>query len=336
MARFDLEPARLRTYQPQLHEPADFDDFWADTLAQTREQDLDVRLRPVESGLPLVETYDVRFAGFGGHPINAWLVLPGEAYRSGRALPAVVQYVGYGGGRGLPHEHLTWAGAGYAVLVMDTRGQGSGGGTGGDTPDPVGSGPATPGMLTRGLLDPAQHYYRRVFTDGVRAVEAVRTVPQIDPARVVIAGASQGGGIALAVAGLVPDLAAALPDVPFLCQIARAIELTDELPYAELTRWLSVHRDKVDPALRTLGYLDAVHFARRANAPALFSVAFMDQVCPPSTVYAAFNHYGALALAADRLVDKAVVEYPYNGHEGGGGYQVSRQIRWLAGLFGRD
>lgn len=53
-------------------------------------------------------------------------------------------------------------------------------------------------------------------------------------------------------------------------------------------------------------------------------------------MYAAFNHYGALALAADRPVDKAVVEYPYNGHEGGGGYQASHQIRWLADLLGEN
>ena len=30
--------------------------------------------------------------------------------------------------------------------------------------------------MTRGIDDPANYYYRRVFTDAVRAVDAVRTL----------------------------------------------------------------------------------------------------------------------------------------------------------------
>ena len=58
--------------------------------------------------------------------------------------------------------------------------------------------------MTQGILDPATYYYRRVFTDAVRAVEAARTLDAVDAARVGVAGGSQGGGISLAVAGLVP------------------------------------------------------------------------------------------------------------------------------------
>ena len=46
------------------------------------------------------------FAGFGGHPVKGWLTLPAGA---DGPLPLVVEFVGYGGGRGLPHEHLLWA-----------------------------------------------------------------------------------------------------------------------------------------------------------------------------------------------------------------------------------
>ncbi len=47
--------------------------------------------------------HDVTFAGFGGHPVRAWLTLP--AQRSG-PLPGVVEFIGYGGGRGLPIDWL--------------------------------------------------------------------------------------------------------------------------------------------------------------------------------------------------------------------------------------
>ena len=44
------------------------------------------------------------------------------------------------------------------------------------------------------------------MTDAVRAVEAVRSLPTVTVDSVSVQGVSQGGGLALAVAGLVPDL----------------------------------------------------------------------------------------------------------------------------------
>ena len=330
MPLYDFDRAALESYRPDIGEPADFDVFWADTLAQARTHDLELRLTPVQTGLSLVDVFDVEFAGFGGQPIRAWLTRPAGADGSTGLLPAVVELNGYGGGRGLAHEHLGWAAAGYVSLFMDTRGQGSNWGAGGDTPDPVGSGPAVPGFMTRGLLDPADHYYRRVFTDAGRAVEAVRAVVGVDPARVAVFGASQGGGIALAVAGLVPDLLGVMADVPFLCHFRRAVELSDRAPYTEIASYLSVHRGHVAKAFRTLSYLDGVTFARRATAPALFSVGLMDPICPPSTVYAAYNHYGASAGRTDKTIEV----YEFNEHEGGAGHQFVRQLPWLAALAG--
>jgi cephalosporin-C deacetylase len=218
---------------------------------------------------------------------------------------------------------MLFAAAGYAHFVMDTRGQG-GRWSVGETPDPAGTGPSHPGFLTRGILDPADYYYRRVFTDGVRAVEAARSHPAVDPARVVVAGGSQGGGIALATAALLPDVAGVLADVPFLSNIARAIEITDAEPYVELAYFLAVHRDKVAQALRTLSYFDVAGLARRAVAPALFSVGLADVTCPPSTVYAAYNAYGG---------PKRICAYPYNGHDAGHAFHQLEQLRWLRSLL---
>ncbi|GAA0390590.1 acetylxylan esterase [Acrocarpospora corrugata] len=317
MPLFDLPVTELREYTPAVEEPGDFSAFWADTLSETRAHKLEATFEPVDTGLELVEVYDVTFAGWAGDPVRGWFLVP--AGRPG-PLPCVVQYQGYGGGRGLPHQWLYWASAGYAHLFMDTRGQGSGWSVG-HTPDPAGSAPAHPGFMTRGIEDPHTYYYRRVFADAVRAVEAARSHPLVDPARLAVTGGSQGGGITLAVAGLVPDVAAAMPDVPFLCHFQRAIEITSQDPYPEIARYLTVHRDKVAPVRRTLSYFDGVSFSRRATAPTLFSVGLMDQICPPSTVYAAYNAYAG--------TDKSIVEYPFNDHEGGGPFHEREQLAWL-------
>jgi cephalosporin-C deacetylase len=239
-------------------------------------------------------------------------------------LPLVVRFVGYGGGRGLPTEHLLWPSAGYAYMVMDTRGQGSGW-SNGETPDPVGSDPAHPGFMTRGIMSRESYYYRRVFTDAVRAVQTGREHPAVDPQRIAVCGGSQGGGIALAAAGLDPQISAVMPDVPFLCDFPRSVRIAQRGPYQEVARFLSIHREKVEQAFETLRYFDGVCFSRLIKASALFSVGAMDTLCPPSTVYAAFNEVPA--------TDKTIEDYGFNDHEGGGPYQDRVQLAWLAKRF---
>ena len=117
-----------------------------------------------------------------------------------------------------------------------------------------------------------------------------------------------------------------MPDVPFLSDFPRAITITDDG---------SVRRDRAATSrptattsrrvLATLAYFDVAILGRRASAPALFSVGLMDETCPPSTVYAAFNRYGG---------PKEIREYPFNDHEGGEGFHEVAKIRWLAERLG--
>lgn len=322
MAYFDMPLDQLQTYQPQRDEPADFDAFWQRTLKETRTHKLNAKFEPIDFGFRNIETLDVTFNGYGGQPIKGWLLLP---KKRGKKLPCVVEYLGYGGGRGFPSSFLLWSAAGYAHLVMDTRGQGSSWGKG-DTPDPEpdGTNPHHPGFMTRGVLKPDTYYYRRVFTDGVRAVEAAQSFEGIDPDRIAATGGSQGGGITIAVAALNPNVKVAMPDVPFLCHYRRAVSIQDSNPYGEISRFLLVHRDKVAQVFNTLGYFDGVNLAARAKAKTLFSVGLMDEICPPSTVYAAYNHWQG---------QKDIRIYHFNHHEGGGEFQTVEKLKFLRAIW---
>ena len=116
--------------------------------------------------------------------------------------------------------------------------------------------------MTKGILDPKHYFYRRVFTDAVRAIDAARSHPEVDASRIAVTGGSQGGGITIAAAGLVPDVVAAMPDVPFLCHYRRATEIVDTYPYKEIADYCHIHRDKVDTVFNTLSYFDGVNFCR--------------------------------------------------------------------------
>jgi cephalosporin-C deacetylase len=297
-------------------EPADFDAFWAESLAETDAFPLDVRAERRPTGLATIDVVDLSFRGFGGHRVNAWLRMPAGA---ARPLPGVVQFTGYGNGRGQALRDLLWSSAGYAHLVVDARGQGHG-----DTDDPEGSGPSSGHFLTRGLRSPHDYYYRRVFVDAVRAVAVLRSLDVVDPRRVGAVGASQGAGIALAIAGLVPDLAFLVAQAPFLCELDRAADLSAEAPYAYLREFAATRRLDAATAADTLRYVDGVNHAKRATAPALLSTGLVDGITPPGTVLPAFTAYAG---------PKRVVLWPHNGHEAGGELDDENALEFVAAVL---
>ena len=322
MPFFDMPLDEMRGYKPERNEPSDFDDFWKRTLNDARQHDLNVQFEQVDYGMRIVDTYDVTFAGYGGQAVKGWFIIPNGTTDP---LPCMVVYIGYGGGRGFPTNWLLWANAGYATLVMDTRGQGSAW-LHGDTPDvPDGANPHFPGFMTQGILDPETYYYRRVFTDGVRAVEAAQSHELVDAKQIALTGGSQGGAITIAVSGLLTNIPVSMPDVPFLCHFERAIGLTDSHPYEELVRYLKIHRDKEDTVYHTLSYFDCMNFAARSRAKTLYSTSLMDTICPPSTVFAAYNQVEA---------EKDIKVYRFNHHEGGATHHDIEKVKFLHAMWG--
>lgn len=314
----DMPEDALRAHRSAVQEPEGFDAFWAEEVERSRGLAGPPHMTAVETGLTAIDTWDVEFSGWDGQPVRGWLRAPAGARGQ---LPAVVEYVGYGGGRGSVLENLTFAAAGYAHLLMDTRGQGSGWSEG-VTPDDAGTGPQAPGVMTRGIGSPRTYYYTRFFTDAVLAVDAVRSLPLVDGARVAVTGGSQGGAAALAAGALADGVSVVVAKVPFLCDIARSITITDARPFHEVVEYLAVHRDQVDAVTAVLAHVDGALMATRITAPLLITAALMDEIVPPSGPFAAFN--------ASPSAEKRLLLHRFNGHEGGGPDDVAAALAFIA------
>jgi len=308
MPWYDLPLEQLREYRTSTPEPDGLDAWWAQRVAQARALAKPPVLTPHQPRLyDPVEVYDVEFSGGRGDRIRAWYLRPRDTF----GAPVVVKFIGYGGGRGTPTEHMVLPALGYALLVMDSRGQG-GRWTSGATPDGAGgTGPENSQVMTRGIITPEDYYYTRLFTDAVLAVDAALELAAADegggtPPRIAVTGGSQGGALALAAAALRPDVVEVChADVPFLCDIQRAITLAPSPPYTEVPEFLAENIELVEPALNTLRYVDCALLARRITAATLMSAGLMDDICPPSTVFAAYNEITA---------EKEIAVFPYSGH----------------------
>lgn len=318
MPWFDLPLEQLNRYRTETAEPPDLDAWWRRTLDEARAAASPPELTRYEAGTYApVEVYDAEFSGAGGDRIRAWYLRPPGG---GEQAPAVVKFIGYGGGRGLPSEHALLPALGYAVFVMDTRGQGGRWTTGatGDRPGDPAAGPENAQVMTRGIGRPESYYYTRLFTDAVLAVETASQLA--GAARVAVSGMSQGGGLALAAAALAPQAVAVChADVPFLCDIQRGITIAPDPPYTEIPQFLAHNVDLIPAAVDTLRYVDCALLARRITARCLLSVGLMDTTCPPSTVFAAYNEISAA---------KDLAVHPFTGHQVPA-VHVERQLRHL-------
>ena len=321
MAFFDLSLEELYKYKGSGEEPKDFDEFWLNTLNEN-DHKTEAEYTLIDTHLKLFDVWNVSFKGYSKHIINGWYIAPKYARENNEKLTCIMHYPGYGGGRDYPNKHLLFPSAGYSVFVMEVRGQGAEAGNGAVTSDPIGSAPHADGFLTMGILDKKDYYYKRVFVDAFKSIEAAKEHSLTG--KIAVNGTSQGGGIALALLGISAlkkeKIEAAMIDVPFLCDYKRACTITDTLPYNEIARFCKTNRMYEKTAFETLSYFDGSFFAKRSKVKALFSVGLMDIICPPSTVFSDYNNYAG---------EKSINVYTFNGHEGGDNEQSEKKLEFL-------
>jgi cephalosporin-C deacetylase len=298
MPSIDMPLDALHRYKPSLYREEDFGSFWQSTVAEATSQPLNAELVPYDVPAKGITTYAVRFDGFGGGRIAGWYLRPD----TGAKVPGLMCYHGYSG-RGLrPLDVLAIASQGIAVLSMDCRGQ-----NGQSQDTSVAAEGHASGWMTKGIRDPRTYYYRYVYADAVRALELLARRSEVDADRLAITGVSQGGGLTLAAAALAQrPIALAMPDVPFLCDFRRSIEITSVGPYPEIINFLKVFPELRERAMRTLSYFDCMNLAPEVRCRTIVLNCLWDDVCPPSTIYAAYHHLQC---------QKEMAIFPYHKHE---------------------
>lgn len=297
MPSIDMPLEQMRQYKPTLYREADFDAYWETTVNEAIAQPLNAELIPYMLPVKGLQCYAVRFDGYKGGRLAGWYVRPA----SGGKHPGLCIYHGYSG-RGLrPLDMIGFASQGICVLSMDCRGQN------GQSQDALVTDEGHhQGWMTKGIRDPRQYYFRYVYADAVRALELLARREEVDEKRLAITGGSQGGALTLAVAALSSRPILALADVPFLCDFRRAIQIAANGPYLEISNFLKVFPRLYDTAIKTLSYCDNVNLAPKIRCRTIISNSLWDDICPPSTVYAVFNHITA---------DKQMEIYPFHKHE---------------------
>lgn len=304
MPMIDMPIHELMEFQGRNPRPEDHGEYWERALKEMNDTKPEVDLVPAAFSCPFADCYDMYFNGVKGARIHAKLLRPKENIES---QPALLQFHGYSGNSGDWHGKLGYVASGFTVAALDVRGQG------GLSEDKGGVfGNTLQGQIIRGLDDPNPDslLFRQIFLDTAMLAKIVMNLPYIDENRVGVMGYSQGGGLTLACASLIPQINRIVPVYPFLCDYRRVWEMDlAKDAYVELKQYFrrfDPRHEREQEIFTKLGYIDVQYLTERIRGKVMLVTGLMDTICPPSTQFAAYNKITS---------PKEVMLYPDFGHE---------------------
>ena len=277
-----FEPEKIK---PTVENPKDFDEFWNEGKAKVAKIPLEPKMELLPSyGTSKVDVYHVSFQNVGTRisPVSriyGILAVP-KSSNPNQKFPALLSVPGAGV---RPYAGLiNLAERGIITLQIGIHGipvtypQG--------LYDDLRAGSLN-GYMTFNLDDREDYYYRRVFLGCLRANDFLTQLPQYDGKNLGVIGGSQGGALSIMTAALdnrVKFLAASYP------------ALSDMTGYihGRAGGWFHGFRDKENQTkekIATASYYDTINFAGRLKIPGIYSWGYNDDVCPPTSMYAAYN-----------------------------------------------
>jgi cephalosporin-C deacetylase len=289
--------------------PADYKLFWKNSLVELAKVDPNYTLKLVpERCTSKLNFYEVRMKSFGNVEVGGQYVVP----KAPGKYPVIVQFLGYGSDPCAPEM----VDDGFIRYIASTRGQGV-----------MKKDNIYGEWLAYRLDNRDEYYFRGAFLDVVRAIDFVCSCPEVDQARIVAAGGSQGGALAYAAAALDKRVALCLPNFPGFCDIPNFINMT-AWPGGVYKKYVSDNDKGVSfqSMCDMLAYFDVKNFGPLIHCPVFMGVGLQDPICPPRTNFAPYNLL--------TVKDKHYVIYPECGHAVRNADYLPKADAWVRTYFG--
>lgn len=268
--------------EPTVILPTDFKDFWNKAMEENTKLPMDTKMVLLpERCTDKVNVYHVSLQNWKpGARLYGILTVPKKEGK----FPAVLKVPGagvrsYNGDIGLTNEDIIAFEIGiHGISVIMPQ----------QNYDDISSGWNNQ-YWVRDLNDKDRYFYKRVFLGCLKANDFLTSLPQWDGKNLGVTGSSQGGALSLVTAGLDKRVTCAFVIHPAMCDMTGTLYERAggwPQPFADKNAWTKgSHQDN----LETVKYYDALNFARFITAPVMFSFGYNDDVCPPTSISAAYN-----------------------------------------------
>lgn len=298
----------------QSSRPLEFDDYWENAISQLSAVAPDYKMIFSDSlSTESKKAYIVEMQSDGDLTIRAYYFVP----RKEGAHYAILHLPGYGTGFE-DLSHLRNDDTDRVDMALCVRGHGI-------SADVFNPGFGVPGIWGYNLHQKDSIAYRSIYLDCVRAVDFLCSRPEVDNAKIGVTGGSQGGGLALATAGLCGDrIAACAYFDPFPCDIPEHVNIRT-LCQQEIKNYLDYYDNpcSFSDAMTIQSYIDTRNFAPYIKSKILYATALFDDDCPPQVGFAAYN---------DITSEKEYIVSPKDSHLGESNH-YGHFMKWFDTLF---
>lgn len=128
-------------------------------------------------------------------------------------------------------------------------------------------------------------YFNRVIIGVLRGVDLICSLSQYNGKTLGVTGSSQGGALSIIAAALDSRITFFAAVHPALCDHEAALgQRACGWPH-----YFYYYGSPTKKELETIRYYDTSNFARCLNIPGWLSWGYNDEVCPPTSMYAAYN-----------------------------------------------
>lgn len=274
-----FDPFKIK---PSLPAPKDFDKFWNEQKKILKKIPMNIVMTPVESEDPNIEVFDIQADTFNGK-MSAYLAMPKGA--KPKSLPAMV----FPRGAGVYSSIIryNWAKEGFITLDFNVHGLPNG------KPRSYYEKAQSDGLWgyeTRNSESRETIFFREAFMRLMRAMDVAMSLPQWDGKNLILTGGSQGGGQSIAGAALYNDkVSLVVATIPALCDHS-GIVVGRTTGWPHFVKEKDANGNYSKERVEAARYVDCMNFASRIKCPAYFTINFADDVCEPTSSFAAYNN----------------------------------------------
>ena len=277
-------------FKAGYEEPADLMDYWNNQKAQLRALPMLVKATALDVPAQYQGKYvceDIEINCLGPAPVRAYMAKPVKAEKGSLPIVILCRAAGVSGQwcRCQVGECVGNAALGNGALSLDLNAHGM---LNGQTDDYY-------RMLENGLLhnyydhnavDRETYYFRGMYLRLLRAIDYMTQQPEWDGKRILVIGESQGGGQAVAAAGLDTRVTAVVLNVPAMQDLGGTrVGRRGGWPHP-----IESHQDlSADMLDATLPYFDGALLLRHSKAEIYCEIGLIDTTCPPSAVWSSLN-----------------------------------------------
>ncbi len=312
LAAAAYEPTKIA---PTAKMPVDFDAFWEAGLKELAKVAANPQLKPSEKHSTLLyDCYKITLDNVDKKKVHGWISVP----KGKGKFPAILTVPGagvYGIGPDVTHAKLGALSMNIIIHDMPVDEAGA-------FYKKMAAGPLK-NYRDIGMDDKDKSYYRAVILGCVRCLDYLTSRRDYNGKDLGVTGGSQGGALTLILSGLDARVKLAAPNVAAMCDHnGKAHGRISGWPHW-LYRLDEKDKDRFAKVAETSAYYDAVNFARKFKGKSLHGVGFIDTVCAPTTVYAAFNVHPE---------PKTMISSPLMGHSTDARWTKAREAFWKANM----